>query len=72
VKSRLNVVHGFDGVLSVFGSGRGDNADTETWIVEDVSAGGFGAGIPKLKGEWLKIGCLLGLQPRAATPGYSA
>ena len=35
----------------------------ETWIVEDVSAGGFGAGIPEIKGEWLKIGCLLGLQP---------
>ena len=63
VKSRLNVVHGFEGVLSVFGAGPGDNADTETWIVEDVSAGGFGAGIPEIKGEWLKIGCLLGLQP---------
>ncbi len=63
VKSRLNVVHGFDGVLGVFGAGPGDNAGTESWIVEDVSAGGFGAGIPEIKGEWLKIGCLLGLQP---------
>lgn len=63
VKSRLNVVHGFDGVLGVFGAGLGDNAGTESWIVEDVSAGGFGAGIPEIKGEWLKIGCLLGLQP---------
>ena len=63
VKSRLNVVHGFDGVLGVFGAGPGDNADTESWIVDDVSTGGFGAGIPEIKGEWLKIGCLLGLQP---------
>ena len=63
VKSRLDVVHGFDGVLSAFGAGPGDDADTETWIVEDVSAGGFGAGIPEIRGEWLKIGCLLGLQP---------
>jgi len=63
VKSRLNVVHGFDGVLSVFGAGPGDNADMETWVVENVSAGGFGAGIPEIRGEWLKIGCLLGLQP---------
>jgi len=62
VKSRLNVVHGFDGVLGVFGAG-GDNAGEETWIVENVSAGGFGAGIPEIKGEWLKIGSLLGLQP---------
>jgi hypothetical protein len=63
VKSRLNVVHGFDGVLSAFGAGPGDDADMETWIVENVSAGGFGAGIPEIKGDWLKIGCLLGLQP---------
>lgn len=63
VKSRLNVVHGYDGVLSVFGAGLGDSADTETWIVENVSAGGFGAGIAEVRGEWLKIGCLLGLQP---------
>lgn len=63
VKSRLNVVHGYDGVLSLFGAGPGDDADTETWIVEDVSAGGFGAGIPEIRGEWLKVGCLLGLQP---------
>jgi hypothetical protein len=62
VKSRLNIVHGFDGVFGVFGAGD-DNADTETWIVENVSAGGFGAGIPEIRGEWLKIGCLLGLQP---------
>ncbi|MBE0613910.1 MAG: hypothetical protein IH604_09620 [Burkholderiales bacterium] len=63
VKSRLNVVHGYEGVLSLFGAGPDENADTESWIVEDVSAGGFGAGIPEIRGEWLKIGCLLGLQP---------
>ena len=27
------------------------------------SAGGFGASIAQIKGEWLKIGCLTGLQP---------
>jgi len=63
VKSRLNVVHGYDGVLSLFGAGPSGDADTETWIVENVSTGGFGAGIPEIRGEWLKIGCLLGLQP---------
>ena len=63
VKSRLNVVHGFDGVLGAFGDGPGEAGDTESWIVENVSAGGFGVGIPEIKGEWLKIGSLLGLQP---------
>jgi hypothetical protein len=64
VKSRLNVTYGYDGVLAALG-GSGDQpaAGTETWIVENVSAGGFGAGIPEIKGDWLKIGCLLGLQP---------
>jgi len=64
VKSRLNVAHGYDGVLAVLGSsGTHAGAATETWIVENVSAGGFGAGIPEIKGDWLNIDCLLGLQP---------
>lgn len=64
VKSRLNIVHGYDGVLAVLGGvSDHDGSGAETWIVENVSAGGFGAGIPEVKGEWLKIGCLLGLQP---------
>jgi hypothetical protein len=64
VKSRLNVTHGFDGVLALLG-GASDQigSGAETWIVENVSAGGFGAGIPEIKGDWLKIGILLGLQP---------
>ena len=64
VKSRLNVTHGHEGVLAVLGNTVAlDGAGTETWIVENVSAGGFGAGVPEIKGDWLKIGCLLGLQP---------
>ena len=64
VKSRLNVTYGYAGVLAVLGNeGSADGAVPETWIVENVSAGGFGAGIPEIKGDWLKIGCLLGLQP---------
>lgn len=63
-KSRLNVTHGYDGVLAALGyTSYCDTSSTETWIVENVSAGGFGAGIPELTGDWLKIGCLLGLQP---------
>src|SRR5471030_335977 len=64
VKSRLNVTHGYDGVQGVLGIAASiDNSGMESWIVENVSAGGFGAGIPEIKGDWLKIGCLLGLQP---------
>ena len=63
LKSRLNVTHGYDGVMSALGYADDDGAGAETWIVENVSAGGFGAGTPEIKGDWLKIGCLLGLQP---------
>ncbi|HEY5293777.1 MAG TPA: hypothetical protein VIJ43_15840 [Burkholderiales bacterium] len=64
VKSRLNVIHGYEGVLAALGGAPDHNGSgAEAWIVENVSAGGFGAGIPEIKGDWLEIGCLLGLQP---------
>jgi hypothetical protein len=40
-----------------------DLSDDESWIVQNVSTGGFGAMIPQVKGDWVRIGCLLGLQP---------
>lgn len=68
VKTRLSVSHGYAGVLGVLGGG--DSLDfgsqgesTESWIVENVSAGGFGAVVPQLKGDWLRVGALLALQP---------
>lgn len=66
VKSRLKVTHGFDGVLEALAPAKSldfDASTIESWIVENVSAGGFGAAIPQIKGEWLKIGALVGLQP---------
>jgi hypothetical protein len=66
VKSHLAATHGFDGVLAALdpsGLPAVDDGSIESWIIENVSAGGFGASIPQIKGEWLKIGCLLALQP---------
>lgn len=66
VKSRLNVSGGLEGVFSALEAGLSldfDHSRIENWIVEDVSAGGFGASIPQLKGEWLKVGALVALQP---------
>ena len=66
VKSRLNVAPGLDGVVAVHNPAATldfDHNRVENWIIDDVSAGGFGASIPHMKGEWLKIGCLVGLQP---------
>src|SRR5258706_4691684 len=70
VKSRLTVTYGFDGVraaLDPTGEVQFDPSKVESWIVENVSAGGFGASVPQIKGEWLKIGCLLGLQPEGGS-----
>lgn len=66
VKSRLKVAHGFDGTLEAMSPEKSldfDDALIESWIVENVSAGGFGAAIPQIKGDWLRIGALVGLQP---------
>ena len=66
VKSRLSVAHGFDGLLGVLGVSSSldfDDNGVESWIVENVSAGGFGAVIQQLKGDWLKVDTLLAMQP---------
>jgi hypothetical protein len=70
VKSRVTITHGFDGVLSAIDPGGDalfDPERIESWIVENVSSGGFGALVPQLRGDWLRIGCLLGLQPEGGS-----
>jgi hypothetical protein len=70
VKSRVTITYGFDGILSALdpgGEARFDPERIESWIVENVSSGGFGAIVPQLRGDWLKIGSLLGLQPEGGS-----
>lgn len=66
VKSRLTIAHGFTGVLEALDAGASldfDQKATESWVVENVSAGGFGAMVPQAKSDWLRVGALLALQP---------
>ena len=66
VKSRLTIAHGFTGVMEALdasGSLDFDQKATENWVVENVSAGGFGALVPQAKGDWLRVGALLAMQP---------
>jgi hypothetical protein len=73
VKSRLAIAHGFDGIVEALGGGSGGGssldfnasaaATAESWIVENVSAGGIGAIVPQVKGDWLRVGALLAMQP---------
>jgi len=70
VKSRLSVTYGYEGVIGVLGGSDSldfDNRNAESWIVENVSAGGFGAVVPQLKGDWLRVGALLALQPEGGS-----
>lgn len=70
VKSRLSIVHGFDGVVRALSGEKSldfDGQPAEIWVVENVSAGGFGAVVPQAKGDWLKIGTLLAMQPDGGT-----
>jgi hypothetical protein len=70
VKARLSVVHGYAGLLACL-AWDGSTTDLaihggntiESWVVQNVSAGGFGATTPTVTGDWLKIGSVVGLQP---------
>ena len=66
VKSRLTIAHGLTGTLEALGEGGSldfDQKAAESWVVENVSAGGFGAVVPQVKSDWLKVGTLLAMQP---------
>lgn len=67
VRSSLTVAHGFNGVLEALGGNAGsldfNPAAKESWTVENVSAGGFGAVARQAKIDWLKVGTLIAMQP---------
>ena len=68
VKSRMNVVGRFDPVsLHLFGRGDANSEQVESWVVEDVSQGGFGAQISTIGKDWLTVGTLLAMQPEGGT-----
>jgi hypothetical protein len=66
VKSRLTIAWGFEGIQEVLAPTNSlsfDGSNYESWIVENVSVGGFGALVPQVRGDWLRIGCLIAMQP---------
>jgi len=76
IATRMTVVHGFKQVLLCVTPASDSNEDAsldfqtkdsrESWIVENVSEGGFGAIVPQVKGDWIKVGTLLGVQTETA------
>ncbi len=66
VKHRMSVLNGLVNAFVAFSGefgGRPAGLQMESWVVENVSRGGFGALVPNLAADWLKVGALLALQP---------
>ena len=66
VKHRMVVMNGLANAFGVFSGdfgGRPTGLQMESWVVENVSRGGFGASLSNIPAEWLKIGALTSLQP---------
>lgn len=61
VSSLLTVANGLKGVIEILG--KRPVSAAETWVIENVSAGGFGAMVPQIKGDWLRVGALVAIQP---------
>jgi hypothetical protein len=66
VKTRISVLQGFDDCFTVFAGDvarLGKERTAESWVVENVSLGGFGASVDDLGGDWLRIGALISMHP---------
>jgi hypothetical protein len=65
---RITVVPGLNQLLEALEPTQDDELDfsreqpAESWIVENVSDGGYGAIIPTVKSDWIKVGTLVGVQ----------
>jgi len=65
---RITVIPGFQDVLQALDPTAGDELDfsqeqpAESWLVENVSDGGYGTIIPVVKNDWLRVGTLIGMQ----------
>ena len=69
IAARITVVRTFKQMLKNILPAADDNSldfrprdGSESWVIANVSDGGFGAIVPPLKGDWVRIGSVLGVQ----------
>lgn len=68
VNTRITVVPGFKDIVRTLEFAVNDSLDftnqptAESWVVHDLSEGGYGAEIPALTGDWVEVGSLVGVQ----------
>lgn len=70
--TRMTVLHGMTEILGTLDPANSDALDfsdpgaadnaAESWIVENVSDGGYGAIIPAAKSDWVRVGALIGVK----------
>ena len=66
--SRVTVVPGMPEILRALDFAVNDSLDftdqpaAESWVVEDISADGYGAVIPSVAGDWVEVGSLVGIE----------
>ncbi|HSG23005.1 MAG TPA: hypothetical protein VLA64_08620, partial [Azonexus sp.] len=66
VKHRMSVLNGLINAFVAFSGefgGRPAGLQLESWVVENVSRGGFGVVLSNIPTEWLKVGALVAMQP---------
>lgn len=66
VKHRMVVLNGLVNAFVAFSGefgGRPAGLPMESWVVENVSRGGFGVVLSNIPAEWLKVGALIAMQP---------
>jgi hypothetical protein len=68
IASNATVVPGLKELLSTLGPSGGKNPETgqqppaESWIVDNMSDGGYGAIVSPKTGDWVRVGALVGLK----------
>ena len=66
--SRVTVVPGFKEIVASLEFAVNDSLDfthqksAESWLVQDVSSGGYGAVIPAVAGDWVEVGSVIGVE----------
>jgi hypothetical protein len=66
--ARVTVVPGYKEIVAALEFAINDSLDfthqksAESWIVQDVSLGGYGAVIPAVAGDWVEVGSIIGVE----------
>lgn len=63
MSSQLKVVNGLASIHQRLSGRTSGPEGLETWVIDDVSLGGFGAQVSISRQDWIRIGALVGMQP---------